>query len=437
MSNIVAIAGCAIMASCLLALAPQLNEQYTTARTGNALKPAVIQTVQNVPALRSIPQGPIQPLRALAEDSSQKQNGAFQVSVPGLLAGLTVSLVLLMAAAKTLLPRHKSLPAAQQYQSFAMMANSGEKIPESSALQGPTLSRRDMGPLFTGVLLSPALAAETISRPAAAADAVAPEAAVVIESPKLWIKENLPGALRGKDFVRLTADILNRQGMSPENTVACVGVCRDELCQPLVDSIESEWGDAFNMTSLGGMLTLGKTGLKAAMAHSPVDSKGRERYFFLAFPHISVDTAGVGICTRPGRPKPSKACGALYAFTSELQGGKMDTEYNPIDPEYSFMKQALLDLIPDGEKPDLLDVTKTAAEASLQQMEQLIAATVDTKKADYAVCIGVLVHEQDLRGRSAKVIGPARQYVDQVWPTAFYSVTNGRKKDLIWRLEID
>ncbi len=36
--------------------------------------------------------------------------------------------------------------------------------------------------------------------------------------------------------------------------------------------IEAEWGDAFNMTSLGGMLTLGKTGLQAAMAHSPPQS---------------------------------------------------------------------------------------------------------------------------------------------------------------------
>lgn len=32
-------------------------------------------------------------------------------------------------------------------------------------------------------------------------------------------------------------------------------VCRDELCQPLVDEIEGEWGDAFNMTSLAGMLS--------------------------------------------------------------------------------------------------------------------------------------------------------------------------------------
>jgi hypothetical protein len=225
--------------------------------------------------------------------------------------------------------------------------------------------------------------------------------------------------------------------MTPQNTVACVGVCRDELCQPLVNSIEEVWGDAFNMASLGGMLTLGKTGLRAAMAHSPVDDSGRERYLFLAFPHMSVDLMGLGACTRVGRPKPSKACGALYAFTTELQSGRASTEYDPLDPEYSFMKAAITEVLPKGVTPGLLDVTKSAATAALEQLNQLVAATVDPTKADYAVCVGVLIHEQDLRTRDDKVIGPRRPYLDQVYPVAFYSVTNGRRNDVLYRLRRD
>jgi len=47
-------------------------------------------------------------------------------------------------------------------------------------------------------------------------------------------------------------------------------------------------------TSLAGILTLGKTGLRAGMAHSPLDPKGRERYFFCTFPHIAVTRAPAG-----------------------------------------------------------------------------------------------------------------------------------------------
>lgn len=35
-----------------------------------------------------------------------------------------------------------------------------------------------------------------------------------------------------------------------------------------------------------------------------------------------------------------------------------------------------------------------------------------------------------------RTLGP-RPVRDQVWPTAFYSVVGGRKKDLIWRLDRD
>eukprot|EP00669_Euglena_mutabilis_P005167 TRINITY_DN1654_c0_g1_i1.p1 TRINITY_DN1654_c0_g1~~TRINITY_DN1654_c0_g1_i1.p1 ORF type:complete len:343 (+),score=95.15 TRINITY_DN1654_c0_g1_i1:133-1161(+) len=322
-------------------------------------------------------------------------------------------------------PSTQSLPLQP---AWVMCSTSDEPTPaKADEREGmPFFSRRDLAALLTPALLA---------QPAAAA--LAAEEAPVIPNPREWIITNLPGSLTGRDFARLTAQILSRQGITPQNSVPCVGVCRDELCQPLVDEIEGEWGDAFNMATLGGMLTLGKTGLRAAMAHSPVDEDGRERYFFLAFPHISVDTRGVGVCTRAGRTKPSTACGALGAFTKELAAGNRSPKPDALDPEYTFMKSALLELIPEGTKPDLLEVTKAAAMASQDQLEQLIAATVDPGKADYAVFVGILVHEQDIRPKNAKVVGTGREYLDEVYPTAFYAVKNGRKKDLLWRLDRD
>ena len=69
-------------------------------------------------------------------------------------------------------------------------------------------------------------------------------------------------------------------------------------------------GEAFNVSSLGGMFFAGKTGLSAAMHHAPVMG-GRERYVYYALPHIAVDeNVQVGACRRHGREGASTACGS-------------------------------------------------------------------------------------------------------------------------------
>ena len=46
----------------------------------------------------------------------------------------------------------------------------------------------------------------------------------------------------------------------------------------------------------------------------------KERYVFFSFPHIAVDSQGtVGNISRPGRPGPSAACGALKGALGEIQ----------------------------------------------------------------------------------------------------------------------
>lgn len=434
----VAIAVCAAAATYFFTAAPQTYALSVNNRVLNRVRSVQYAPVTSLRAIqRADLEAPLQAVEQRQLDGLVNENVVDQglsKKLAPILFAVSGALLFIAGALLRQVPKRALNP---QYAMLATVGEEGSNPVKEAETQGLAISRRGMAPLFTGAMLSPSLS----GLPAWAADApsapVASAAGVAIDNPKKWIESNLPGSIPSKEFVRVTADILAKQGMEPTNTVACVGVCRDEMCEPLVDEIESEWGDAFNMTSLGGMLTLGKTGLQAAMAHSPVDEDGKERYFFLAFPHIAVDTTGLGQCTRPGRPKLSKACGALYALTNELKAGKNSTQPDALDPEYSYMKAAVLNLLPQGTAPDLLEVTKTAAEASLEQLEQLVAATVDPKKADYAICVGVLVHEQDLRSRSAKVIGPARQYVDQVWPIAFYSVKNGRKKDLIWRLERD
>jgi len=67
-----------------------------------------------------------------------------------------------------------------------------------------------------------------------------------------------------------------------DNSIALVNTCRDEVCRPLVNLIDREFGLSFNISGLGGLVNCGEIGFKAAMSHSPefpcdVDGKPRER----------------------------------------------------------------------------------------------------------------------------------------------------------------
>ena len=97
-----------------------------------------------------------------------------------------------------------------------------------------------------------------------------------------------PNAISEAVFVSSSYDSLELQGFNNANTIACVGVCRDEITNSLLEKLQKVWGEAFNFSSLGGMLFLGKTGFTAAQHHAPVDG-GRERYVYFALAHIAID----------------------------------------------------------------------------------------------------------------------------------------------------
>jgi len=64
------------------------------------------------------------------------------------------------------------------------------------------------------------------------------------------------------------------------------------------------------------------------------------------------------------------------------------------DPEYSILKQRVVakmreEFMEPSERMNLVDMTKVAERAITSDLEKLIAKTVDTSKADYAVVTGV------------------------------------------------
>lgn len=229
------------------------------------------------------------------------------------------------------------------------------------------------------------------------------------------LRSLFPGAIAEEEFVHRSAEALRPFGFTRETAIACVGVCRDEIAQPLAALVKETWGEAFVFSSLAGMLFLGKTGFLAAEHHSPVLG-GRERYVFFALPHIAIGAQGeIGQCVRPGRSEPSSACGALTAFQGELARGQVHTGLDPDDIEYSLLKQRLLPRLRWGSSPDLVEITRRAYEVITEDANRLAAATVNTAHADYAILTGIQVH------------GPEG---NSVWPGKQRVVTNDWKRDL-------
>ncbi|CAI5977247.1 unnamed protein product [Closterium sp. NIES-64] len=111
----------------------------------------------------------------------------------------------------------------------------------------------------------------------------------------------------GGAFMHAVAEELRNLGFKRDKCIALVNTCRDEVCRPIVNLIDREFGMSFNIAGQGGLVNCGKTGFKAAMSHSPEfpcdkSGKPKERYIFFGFPHVSIGEIGeVGSLLRRGR----------------------------------------------------------------------------------------------------------------------------------------
>lgn len=225
-----------------------------------------------------------------------------------------------------------------------------------------------------------------------------------------------PGSYPQTRYLRLSAKSLSNIGFDAANTIACVGMCRDEITRSFVDGVQRAWGEAFNFSSLAGLLFLGKTGVAAALSHAP-DGHAVRRYVFYCMAHIAIDGEGcIGRCVRPGQMRVSGACGALIAFHSELLEGKVNLELDPDDLEQSLLKRRLFPRLANCTAPPLEELTHLAHDVILEDLERAISLTVDTGSAAYAIFSGIQIH------------GPGGHLV---WPGTSYAVVGGVRQPLI------
>jgi hypothetical protein len=207
-------------------------------------------------------------------------------------------------------------------------------------------------------------------------------------------------------------------GFEPARSIACVGACRDEITRPFVDGVQRTWGEAFNFSSLGGMLFLGRTGFGAAVHHAPTGA-GVHRYVFFAMAHIGLGRDGEpGVCYRSGQDEPSGACGALIGFLDELRQGIVRLDLDPDDLEQSLLKQRLFRHIRYGDVPDLPRLTRVAHAVILEDLERGISLAVDPLHSAWAVLTGIQIH------------GPDEQ--EWIWPADSHAWVRGVREELVF-----
>jgi len=234
------------------------------------------------------------------------------------------------------------------------------------------------------------------------------------------LAERFPGAVTESAFLFRTHGALTSEGFTNHNTLPCVGLCRDELGFSLKRGIESRWGEPFSFSSLGGMLTLGRTGFAAATHHAPVEG-GRGRLLFFVMPHIAIGSDGVlGRCGRQGQQVgASVACGALRAFQAELESGHLSMKVDFRDVEQSLLKARLVEELPFGSVPDLATITMAAHAIASRDLAALIDEGLDSSRMDYALITGVHIH--------------GSEGADYIWPGEVSVRVRGERREVAFK----
>jgi len=206
------------------------------------------------------------------------------------------------------------------------------------------------------------------------------------------LERRFPRAVPEPVFIDHMAHVLGMHGFTPQTSINLVSTCRDEICRPFTDYLDAKCAvPSFNISSLAGTITCGRTGFKAAMAHSPIDD-GKERYVFWVAPHMALSGDNEeGKCFRVGRPAASTACGALLAVLGELKNGRVNVMIDPNDVEMSLLKQQLMGHL-QGRVPTLTELTYATHDCILQNVKRTAASAVDMDKCEYIIISGIQVH---------------------------------------------
>ncbi|GMH50318.1 hypothetical protein TL16_g00743 [Triparma laevis f. inornata] len=231
----------------------------------------------------------------------------------------------------------------------------------------------------------------------------------------MGITRKFPNILPLQVFMEESSRILNNFGFDKDNTLAIVGLTRDEVTQPFLNSITSSWGEPYVTHSLGAQCNVGKEGIKQCLEHAPKKtSNARTKLVFFCCPNIACNQESeTGLMYRNGKPEPCPTNSEFLEFIKKLKVGTfnlhknphtfqpddaLDSEmFDPDDIELSIMNQKLCkQLIRDGGFNDtsLQSITRVAGRSALYDFENLVHRYVNLDSVDIAVVQAIQVHGQ-------------------------------------------
>ena len=152
---------------------------------------------------------------------------------------------------------------------------------------------------------------------------------------------------------------------------------------------------AFDMSALGAMVFLGRSGLAAAAGHAP-GLDGRRRFVHVVMPHIGLEADGaVGYVQRDGQAERSTACGALVGLQRQLAVGPMTTDVDVDDLEMSLLRSTLalhVDARSGAAAPDLLELTELVRTVATAEIVRLSSSLLSSETTDVAVFSTTMIH---------------------------------------------
>jgi hypothetical protein len=136
------------------------------------------------------------------------------------------------------------------------------------------------------------------------------------------IEKHFPGAATGKEILAKVAPVIEKYGLTDDNTLFAQSVCPDEINHEEGDTPDlfaKYLGEVFHMGGLAGIPFTGKTGFAAFSHHVPKNG----HLFILMAPHIGLSESNqLGKYTRLGQDHDGSACGAVVGALNHCCSGK-------------------------------------------------------------------------------------------------------------------
>ncbi len=263
------------------------------------------------------------------------------------------------------------------------------------------------------------------------------------------VQKVYPLAMPMDVFVEEATRVLADMGFNASNSLAVVGLTRDEVTRPLLHAVTRAMGEPYVTHSLGGQFNVGKEGIKQMLNRAPQKTSGaRPKLVFITGPNLAVNQDGdTGIMYRKNRPEPVDTNSELLEFVRKFKTGTFNLHRNPRsgfevgddldlemltaeDLELTVLHQKLSrQMIRDGgmNNTDLASVARVAARSALHDIEGAVGRYVNLSKVDVAVVSLVQVHGQYHDMGKAEDLKYMTEFVA---PQVGYAIVNGGEK--IW-----